>query len=91
VSAPHGSRRRERPARAVASRKLQFRRQKQRRRARVPAPHCWILIAGYAAFGMVAGGVNRRTAIDIITRLTPLMIMLIPTRVPIAQAELDGQ
>src|SRR5208282_1051920 len=31
-----------------------------------------------------------RTANDIITRATPLKIMLIPTSVPIAQAELDG-
>jgi len=31
-----------------------------------------------------------RTANDIITRATPLKIMLMPTRVPIAQAELDG-
>ena len=32
-----------------------------------------------------------RTASDIITRVTPLMIMLTPTSVPIAQAELEGQ
>src|SRR5208337_3101770 len=31
-----------------------------------------------------------RTANDIIARATPLKIMLIPTSVPIAQAELDG-
>ena len=31
-----------------------------------------------------------RTANEIITRVMPLMIMLIPTRVPIAHAELDG-
>ena len=31
-----------------------------------------------------------RTAHDIITRATPLKIMLMPTSVPIAQAELDG-
>lgn len=31
-----------------------------------------------------------RSAIDNITRATPLMIMLMPTSVPIAQAELDG-
>ena len=31
-----------------------------------------------------------RTASDIITRETPLMIKLTPTSVPIAQAELDG-
>ncbi len=31
-----------------------------------------------------------RTASDIITRATPLKIMLMPTSVPIAQAELDG-
>jgi len=34
--------------------------------------------------------VNLRTANDSITRVTPLMIMLTPTRTPIAQAELDG-
>jgi hypothetical protein len=34
--------------------------------------------------------VARRTANDSITRVTPLMIMLTPTKVPIAQAELDG-
>jgi hypothetical protein len=39
----------------------------------------------------VAVVVNRRTADDIITRATPLMIMLTPTSVPIAQAELEGQ
>jgi hypothetical protein len=32
-----------------------------------------------------------RTASDNITPVTPLMIMLTPTSVPIAQAELDGQ
>ena len=31
-----------------------------------------------------------RTANDSITRATPLMIMLTPTKVPIAQTELDG-
>ena len=31
-----------------------------------------------------------RTANDSITRVTPLMIMLTPTKMPIAQAELDG-
>jgi hypothetical protein len=31
-----------------------------------------------------------RTANDIAVRATPLMIMLTPTRVPIAHAELDG-
>ncbi len=31
-----------------------------------------------------------RTANDSITRVTPLMIMLTPTNVPIAQTELDG-
>jgi hypothetical protein len=31
-----------------------------------------------------------RTANDIITRATPLKIMLIPTSVPMAHAELDG-
>jgi hypothetical protein len=31
-----------------------------------------------------------RTADDSITRVTPLTIMLTPTKVPIAQAELDG-
>jgi hypothetical protein len=31
-----------------------------------------------------------RTANDSITRVTPLMIMLTPTSVPIAHAELDG-
>lgn len=31
-----------------------------------------------------------RTVNDIITRATPLKIMLIPTRVPIAHNELDG-
>lgn len=31
-----------------------------------------------------------RTANDSITRLTPLMIMLTPTKTPIAHAELDG-
>src|SRR5713226_840767 len=34
--------------------------------------------------------VTLRTANDSITRVTPLMIMLTPTRMPIAQAELDG-
>jgi hypothetical protein len=34
--------------------------------------------------------VSLRTANDSITRVTPLMIMLTPTRMPIAQAELDG-
>jgi hypothetical protein len=32
-----------------------------------------------------------RTAIDSISRVTPLMIMLIPTKVPIAHTELEGQ
>ena len=45
----------------------------------------------YAAFGNDVGALIRRTAIDIISRVTPLMIMLTPTSVPIAQAELDGQ
>jgi hypothetical protein len=31
-----------------------------------------------------------RTANDSITRVTPLMIILTPTKVPMAQAELDG-
>ncbi len=31
-----------------------------------------------------------RTANDSITRVTPLIIMLTPTKVPIAQTELDG-
>jgi hypothetical protein len=31
-----------------------------------------------------------RTATDTINRVTPLMIMLTPASVPIAQAELDG-
>jgi hypothetical protein len=34
--------------------------------------------------------VTLRTANDSITRVTPLMIMLTPTKVPIAQPELDG-
>ena len=34
--------------------------------------------------------VTLRTANDSITRVTPLMIMLTPTRTPIAQAELIG-
>jgi len=34
--------------------------------------------------------VTLRTANDIITRVTPLMIMLTPTRIPIAQKELNG-
>jgi hypothetical protein len=34
--------------------------------------------------------VTLRTANDSITRVTPLMIMLTPTRMPIAQAELNG-
>jgi len=37
-----------------------------------------------------AAVVTLRTANDSITRVTPLMIMLTPTRTPIAQAELDG-
>jgi hypothetical protein len=41
--------------------------------------------AGYA-IAVVA----LRTASEIMTRVTPLMIMLTPTSVPIAQAELDG-
>jgi len=34
--------------------------------------------------------VTLRTANDSITRVTPLMIMLTPTRMPIAQKELNG-
>ena len=34
--------------------------------------------------------VTLRTANDSITRVRPLMIMLTPTKVPIAQPELDG-
>ncbi len=34
--------------------------------------------------------VTLRTANDSITRVTPLMIMLTPTRIPIAQKELNG-
>jgi len=34
--------------------------------------------------------VTLRTANDNINRVMPLMIMLTPTRVPIAQLELDG-
>jgi hypothetical protein len=34
--------------------------------------------------------VSLRTAIDSMTRVNPLIIMLIPTSVPMAQAELDG-
>ncbi len=45
----------------------------------------------YAALGSWPVAVSLRTASDIITRATPLMIMLTPTSVPIAQAELDGQ
>ncbi len=37
-----------------------------------------------------AAVVTLRSANDSITRVTPLMIMLTPTRTPIAQAELDG-
>ncbi len=40
---------------------------------------------------VVVGSVTFRIPIDIMTRATPLMIMLTPTSVPIAQAELDGQ
>ena len=37
-----------------------------------------------------AAAATFRTASDSITRVTPLIIMLTPTSVPIAQAELDG-
>ena len=37
-----------------------------------------------------AESVTLRTATDTINRVTPLMIMLTPTSVPIAQAELEG-
>ena len=45
----------------------------------------------YAALGRLVVSVSFRIPSDIITRATPLMIMLTPTKVPIAQAELDGQ
>ena len=49
-------------------------------RARAPAPHshaiCLVIV---------------RTAIDNMTRATPLMMKLIPTSVPTAHTELDGQ
>jgi hypothetical protein len=53
---------------------------------------CSSQILTYAALAMVPipVPVTLRTASDSITRETPLMIMLMPTRVPIAHAELDG-
>ena len=44
----------------------------------------------YAASFDEIVSVALRTANDSITRVTPLTIMLTPTSVPIAQAELDG-
>jgi hypothetical protein len=48
--------------------------------------------AGRRTYAAIAVGdeVAFRTASDSITRVTPLMIMLTPTRTPIAHAELDG-
>jgi hypothetical protein len=44
----------------------------------------------YAANFDAIVSVALRTVSDTITRVTPLMIMLTPTSVPIAQIELDG-
>jgi hypothetical protein len=46
----------------------------------------------YAALAMVPvpDAVTLRTASESITRETPLIIILTPTRMPIAQTELDG-
>jgi hypothetical protein len=44
----------------------------------------------YAANLVVVSVVTLRTASDMATRVMPLKIMLTPTRVPMAQAELEG-
>jgi len=45
----------------------------------------------HAAFGVSIGAASFRTACDSMMRVMPLINMLTPTKVPSAQAELEGQ
>jgi hypothetical protein len=53
-----------------------------------PCPPPFFYAASFVGDAMVSAAL--RTANETITRVTPLKMRLTPTKVPIAQAELDG-